>query len=252
MAVSPIRTLNEGGVGSALFLSQTKSTERGPRVRREKSGPHYSQRCQISKNNVMWCKYHECQSSRKSKSNLEGLGLFRCPGTARASEASDGFLKDGWLSLYSYHNTRQLNAPSLSWGKEIESMEGPWPMLTLSSASLFISSCSLLRMCRFGLFFLAYCCSSITLLSEVSWGSSASLSGLPPGGQELELHDLTLAAHPQPEPGGLMQKQRRWRSPCYPHCSILSRHKAMTSSLHRAKAPWHSAVSAPVQALQES
>lgn len=46
--------------------------------------------------------------------------------------------------------------------------------LTLSSASLFISSCSLLRMCRFGLFFLAYCCSSITLLSEVSWGAQCS------------------------------------------------------------------------------
>lgn len=166
MAVSPTRTLNEGAPGQCT-VSQTKSTERGPRIRTEKTRPHYSQGCQISKNNVMWYKYHECQSSRKSKSNLEGLGLFRCPGTARASEASDGFLKDGFPP-YGYHNMRQLGAPPLSWGKEMESMEEPWPMLTLSSASLFISSCSLLRMCRFGLFFLAYCCSSITLLSEVS------------------------------------------------------------------------------------
>lgn len=41
-------------------------------------------------------------------------------------------------------------------------------LLTLSLASFLISSCSLFRMWRLGLFFLAYCCSSITLLSEFS------------------------------------------------------------------------------------
>lgn len=49
--------------------------------------------------------------------------------------------------------------------------EGMRTGLTLSSASLRISSCSLLRMCRLGLFFRANCCSSITLLSDVSWGA---------------------------------------------------------------------------------
>lgn len=42
------------------------------------------------------------------------------------------------------------------------------PLPTLCAASFLISSCSLLRMWRFGLFFLAYCCSSITLLSDFS------------------------------------------------------------------------------------
>lgn len=45
-------------------------------------------------------------------------------------------------------------------------------ILTLSCASFFISSCNLFRMCRFGLFFLAYCWSSITLLSEVSYSKN--------------------------------------------------------------------------------
>lgn len=40
--------------------------------------------------------------------------------------------------------------------------------LTLCVASFLISSCSLFKMWRFGLFFLAYCWSSITLLSEFS------------------------------------------------------------------------------------
>lgn len=40
--------------------------------------------------------------------------------------------------------------------------------LTLCAASFFISSCNLFKIWRFGLFFLAYCCSSITLLSELS------------------------------------------------------------------------------------
>ncbi len=41
-------------------------------------------------------------------------------------------------------------------------------LLTLCVASFLISSCSLFKIWRFGLFFLAYCCSSITLLSEFS------------------------------------------------------------------------------------
>lgn len=40
--------------------------------------------------------------------------------------------------------------------------------LTLWLANFFISSCSLFKIWRFGLFFLAYCWSSITLLSEFS------------------------------------------------------------------------------------
>lgn len=39
---------------------------------------------------------------------------------------------------------------------------------TLCLASFLISSCNLFKICRFGLFFLAYCWSSITLLSELS------------------------------------------------------------------------------------
>lgn len=96
-------------------------------------------------------------------------------------------------------------------------------MLTLSSASLFISSCSLLRMCRLGLFFLAYCCSSITLLSEVSWGAQCLRLRT-----ALAQHQLS---HPQPV-------QRTLCSPCCPHCPILSGEKATTSCFQRTKAPW--------------
>lgn len=59
---------------------------------------------------------------------------------------------------------------------------GSEPTHTRSSASRRISSCSLLRMCRLGLFLRANCCSSITLLSEVSCGAEPAGStgrGLP-------------------------------------------------------------------------
>lgn len=50
--------------------------------------------------------------------------------------------------------------------------------LTLCVASFLISSCSLFRIWRFGLFFLAYCWSSITLLSEFSCKISEVWNGM--------------------------------------------------------------------------
>lgn len=73
------------------------------------------------------------------------------------------------------------------------------------------------------------------------------------GGQKLQLHDPTPAAPPSTCTCWVDAKEENMaKSTLLPHCPIFSRHKAMTSSLHGAKEPWHSAISAPAQAHQES
>lgn len=82
----------------------------------------------------------------------------------------------GWWSLLGStvgpcclpHTSTVHKGSPPGWADATIDILGFFRVSSRSAASLFISSCSLLRMWRLGLFFLAYCCSSITLLSEVS------------------------------------------------------------------------------------
>lgn len=109
-----------------------------------------------------------------------------------------GRLHYGHLGLLPSFLLGEKNQPFIQWAHSWHFWQTALLLLgvktlTLCVASFLISSCSLFKIWRFGLFFLAYCWSSITLLSEFSCKRPAVLSIIRRAGRSkaVELYERT-------------------------------------------------------------